>query len=117
VFDQHDVFKQEANRQYESLRGHATEAFKAVMPLEPWFRDDKNLMPLQAADLSAAVFRNSLNNTIGIHPERHVFCGMLMRFSASEQSFVFNRGELISISSDIEQMLRKQLEDERENDA
>jgi len=115
MFDEHDIFKREAKRQYEFLRKGATEAFKEVMPLEPWFRDDKDFMPLQAADLSAAVFRNSLNNRIGIHPKRHLFCGMLMRFSASRHSYVFSREELISFSSDIEQMLRKQIEEENEN--
>jgi hypothetical protein len=117
VFDEHDVFKQEAKRQYESFRGHATDAFRAVMPLEPWFRDDKDFIPLQAADLAAAVFRNSLNNTIGIHPKNHVFCGMEVEFSRSEHSLVFNQETLISLSSGIEQMLRTRIEKEHESDA
>jgi hypothetical protein len=37
-----------------------------VMPSEPWFRDDKEFLPLQAADLSAGLIRFSLNSTLEI---------------------------------------------------
>ena len=95
VFDEHDKFKQEAKRQYRVFSKGRHGVVQGGHAVGAVVSDDKDFMPLQAADLSAAVFRNSLNNTIGIHPKNHVFCGMLMAFSKSEQSFVFNRERLI----------------------
>jgi hypothetical protein len=59
IFDEHDLFSREAKLQYRHMRKN--EVFEPVLPLEPWFRDDQDFMPLQAADFMAGAMRMGLD--------------------------------------------------------
>lgn len=56
-FDEHVVFGPRAKAWYPVIRAMAEPKLKALMPVEPFFRDDKKTMPLQAADLTAWMSR------------------------------------------------------------
>ena len=59
VFDEQDIFRPVIAEGYEELRQdqrQQPERF-AVMPIRPWFRDDRECVMLQAADLLAGQMR------------------------------------------------------------
>ena len=60
IFDVQEHFKEAARWEYGFIRKHFKEAAE-ILPPEPWFRDDKDFLPLQAADLVAGAARLSLN--------------------------------------------------------
>ena len=51
IFDNQDLFKPMIMENYPALRDVFPESHKAVLPLYPMFRDDKDYIFLQAADL------------------------------------------------------------------
>jgi hypothetical protein len=58
VFDDHDVFRPVYQRLYPQMRDHMdSPRHKAVLPLQPWFRDDQEFVVLQAADMLAGQMR------------------------------------------------------------
>lgn len=52
-FDEHVIFGPRAKAWWPIVRALAKPELRAILPVEPIFRDDKNTMPLQAADLTA----------------------------------------------------------------
>ena len=57
-FDEHVIFGPRAKAWYPVVRAMAEPNLRALMPVEPLFRDDKSTMPLQAADLTAWMSRH-----------------------------------------------------------
>jgi hypothetical protein len=53
IFDEHSVFRRDAKAQWEIMREVAPDWLKPFLPVEPWFRDDKDYVVLQAGDLLA----------------------------------------------------------------
>jgi hypothetical protein len=51
IFDNHDTFRDDAKAQYKVLRDVVPKWLLTFLPLEPLFRDDKDFVVLQAADL------------------------------------------------------------------
>jgi hypothetical protein len=74
VFDEHDVFRPVIQSRYGALRAFIADTEPqraAVMPLQPWFRNDRDFAALQAADLLAGDVRLSaekdpLTDEIGV---------------------------------------------------
>jgi hypothetical protein len=57
-FDENVIFGPRAKAWYPIIRAMSEPKLKAILPVEPFFRDDMNTMPLQAADLTAWMTRN-----------------------------------------------------------
>ena len=57
IFDTHDKFRHIFQEQYPTLLEVLPEPLRAVMPIQPWFRDDKDFVLLQCADLLAGHIR------------------------------------------------------------
>jgi hypothetical protein len=53
IFDQQEGLGDEAKLLYQSIRARQPRAVQKVLSVEPVFRDDKLIMPLQAADMLA----------------------------------------------------------------
>jgi len=60
-FDDNKVFGQRAKRWYPMVRDLVPSSHRRVLPAEPFFRDDKLVMPLQAADMSAWLISEKAN--------------------------------------------------------
>jgi hypothetical protein len=56
-FDENVIFGPRARAWYPVIRSMAEPKLHALMPVEPFFRDDLNTMPLQAADMTAWLHR------------------------------------------------------------
>lgn len=56
-FDEHVIFGPRAKAWYPVIRAMAEPELKRVLPVEPFFRSDKDTMPLQAADMTAWLTR------------------------------------------------------------
>jgi Protein of unknown function (DUF3800) len=56
-FDEQVIFGPRAKAWYPILRAFQVEAVRALMPVEPFFRSDHDVLPLQAADLTAWIER------------------------------------------------------------
>lgn len=112
IFDEHDIFKKEAKLQYEEMR-KSNPHLHTVMPLEPWFRDDEDFMPLQAADLVAGVLRYGLNDELG-KPSMPQF-----RFNlhASPRSHLFDRKELNRCMPLLRMAIAKLINEEKDSSA
>ena len=65
IFDEHSIFRPRVNAWYSWMRDNIGEfhdyALQRVLPPSPIFKDDKELVPLQAADVLAWLFRNALS--------------------------------------------------------
>lgn len=61
VFDEHSIIGPHVKRWYPVLKLMLTKDEEAVFPTEPLFRNDKEFMPLQAADLLAWLLRRELD--------------------------------------------------------
>ena len=57
-FDEHVIFGPRAKAWYPIIRAAQERLLQRVMPVEPMFRSDKDILPLQGADLTAWVQRN-----------------------------------------------------------
>lgn len=111
VFDEQDRFELEAKREYERFRASGSEDRKRIMPLELRFRNDKDCVLLQAADLVAGVLRRRLHNDEDIPIAwRHMFCGIQLELKISKRSVIFNREKLISVRAAIAQSLIQRME-------
>ena len=64
-FDENVIFGPRAKAWYPVIREIQEDVVKQVMPVEPFFRSDKDVLPLQAADLTAWMQRNHNENTLG----------------------------------------------------
>ena len=51
ILDDHPVFREDAKAHYKVLREVVPKWLLKYLPVEPWFRDDKDFVVLQAADL------------------------------------------------------------------
>lgn len=51
VIDDHVVFRRDALRFWEITRSFAADSVREFVPVQPLFRDDRDFVPLQAADL------------------------------------------------------------------
>lgn len=63
-FDEQVIFGPRAKAWYPVVKETAEPAAKALMPIEPFFRSDIDVLPLQAADLTAWMHRKG--NTEGL---------------------------------------------------
>ena len=57
-FDENVILGPRAKAWYPVIRAMSEPRLRAIMPVEPFFRDDKTTMPLQAADLTAWMSRH-----------------------------------------------------------
>ncbi len=58
VFDEQDTYRKTIMETYPEMRAEEPDPqFQSVMPIQPWFRDDKDFVVLQAADLLAGETR------------------------------------------------------------
>jgi hypothetical protein len=64
-FDENVIFGPRAKAWYPVLRASFPPEVIAVMPVEPWFRSDEEILPLQAADLTAWMQRHANENGLG----------------------------------------------------
>lgn len=61
IFDEHNIFAPRVKKWYPSVReAMEDENVRAVLPLEPIFKSDKECLPLQAADMLAWLWRTAL---------------------------------------------------------
>jgi len=56
-FDENKIFGPRAKAWYPIMRQSFPEEIQGILPIEPFFRDDKEILPLQAADLTAWIQR------------------------------------------------------------
>jgi Protein of unknown function (DUF3800) len=64
-FDENVIFGPRAKAWYPIIRAIQEDAVKEVMPVEPFFRSDKDILPLQAADLTAWMQREHNEGGLG----------------------------------------------------
>ena len=58
-FDENKIFGPRAKAWYPVIKENFPAEIKRVMPVEPFFRSDKDVLPLQCADLTAWMMRNA----------------------------------------------------------
>jgi hypothetical protein len=63
-FDQHVIFGPPAKAWYPIIKAVAPAEIRAILPVEPFFRSDLDVLPLQAADLTAWI--NNKNSGEGL---------------------------------------------------
>jgi len=61
-FDEHKIFGSRAKMWYPVIRCSFPTEIQGILPVEPFFRDDKEVLPLQAADLTAWIQRMHSSN-------------------------------------------------------
>src|SRR5687768_17428435 len=61
-FDENVIFGPRAKAWYLVIRAMSPPNVRARMPVEPFFRNDKTTMPLQAADLTAKRFSRTFRS-------------------------------------------------------
>jgi hypothetical protein len=95
VFDNQDVFREDLLRDYQSMRRVVhDELQQAVLPIQPWFRDDMDFVMLQAADLVAGEVRLVAENP----NKRPVGAGMLsLNLPLSKHSEVLDESTLLKM--------------------
>jgi Protein of unknown function (DUF3800) len=64
-FDEQVIFGPRAKAWYPIVKASAEPHVRAVMPVEPFFRSDRETLPLQAADLTAWMHRRANNDGLG----------------------------------------------------
>lgn len=64
-FDENVIFGPRAKAWYPVIRAMQEEILKPVMPVEPFFRSDRDVLPLQAADLTAWIDRRADEGGLG----------------------------------------------------
>lgn len=62
-YDENKIFGPRAKAWYPVIRELFPPEVQAVMPVEPFFRSDRDVLPLQAADMTAWLLRNTSNRT------------------------------------------------------
>ena len=62
IFDEQVIFGPRALKWYELIKALADDDVGAIMPLQPMFQSDDAVMPLQAADLLAWMFRRDVDD-------------------------------------------------------
>jgi len=65
-FDENKIFGPRAKAWYPVMRHSFPEEIQGILPVEPFFRDDKEILPLQAADLTAWIQRTHTCNDDGL---------------------------------------------------
>jgi hypothetical protein len=107
IFDTQEHFKDAARWEYGFVRNKFPDAHQ-FLPLEPWFRDDRDFLPLQAADLMAGLFRRSLNTDglhIGIRSEEELPPhDIRIKIPASHESMICTREVLQPLAKEYESM-------------
>ncbi len=64
-FDQNVIFGPRAKAWYPVIWQIAEDILRPVLPIEPLFRDDKEVLPLQGADLTAWIHRRNYAEGLG----------------------------------------------------
>jgi hypothetical protein len=64
-FDENNIFGPRAKAWYPVIRELAPSEIRAILPVEPLFRSEQNVLPLQAADLTAWITRHATCKTLG----------------------------------------------------
>lgn len=64
-FDEHFIFGPRAKAWYPVVRAMMDDDLRAIAPVEPFFRSDLDVLPLQAADLTAWLHRRENNEGLG----------------------------------------------------
>jgi hypothetical protein len=64
-FDENVIFGPRAKAWYPVVRASIEPDIRAIMPIEPFFRSDLEVLPLQAADLTAWLHRRENNEGLG----------------------------------------------------
>jgi hypothetical protein len=64
-FDENVIFGPRAKAWYPVVRAMQEDILQPVLPVEPFFRDDERVLPLQAADLTAWIHRKSNDGSLG----------------------------------------------------
>ncbi len=64
-FDEHVIFEPRVKSWYPVVRATLEEGLRAITPVEPFFRSDRDVLPLQAADLTAWLHRRVNNEGLG----------------------------------------------------
>lgn len=113
-FDENDVMAPRVKEWYPIYLSQLRPEERAVMPIEPLFRDDKEFMPLQAADLVAYVIRSDLSKIP--HPFHWIWKTM-RGLTQSRYSQIWDRQRLLrELTNDAllqphEQDYKRKLED------
>ncbi len=107
IFDESVIFGPRAKSWYPILREIVDPEFRAILPIDPIFRDDRTDLPLQASDLFAWLFRTELSGSD--NPLAWVLAGLHnMTTSPFIQHLRRDRLERIAINSlsgDVEKRL------------
>jgi len=61
IFDVQDKYSGFVKAAYPLMKKRAEPDLSRILPVEPMFKDDKQFLPLQAADMLAWLFRNAFN--------------------------------------------------------
>jgi hypothetical protein len=64
-FDEHVIFGPRVKAWYPVVRATFEDQLRAITPVEPFFRSDIEVLPLQAADLTAWLHRRENNEGVG----------------------------------------------------
>jgi hypothetical protein len=64
-FDEHVIFGPRVKAWYPVVRACMEEVLRTIAPVEPFFRSDSDVLPLQAADLTAWMHRRENNEGLG----------------------------------------------------
>jgi hypothetical protein len=65
IFDEHVIFGPRVKAWYPVIRTLQDADVRSIMPVEPFFRSDNDILPLQAADLTAWMHRRVNNEGLG----------------------------------------------------
>ena len=109
IFDEHKHFRDAARWSYRLIQSTFQDASR-YLPAEPWFRNDAEFLPLQAADLVASSCRFALNEhglQIGTRDasEQPPDTIINVKLPNSEHSRLFTRERLKYIGDGFAQMI------------
>jgi hypothetical protein len=103
-FDNHDVFQPIYQRLYPLMRAHLdSPQHQAVLPAQPWFRDDHEFVVLQAADMVAGQVRLT-----GEQRAPSWMLEMCPKLRVSGFSHIFREEEIRGLLADLGRSAREQ---------
>ncbi len=94
IFDENPKFGQRAKRWFPAVRNLMPNPMRSILPVEPLFKDDKDFVPLQAADMIAWFARRGIRST----PHRFLWLAPIFAtMEISRESRAFNAQQLAEI--------------------
>lgn len=111
IFDEQNIFRKGILSEYDGIREQEREIPEryAVMPVQPWFRDDReSFVMLQASDLLAGGFRMMADKDDDHHPFVGFYQSLCPKLKVSKYRKGIGIKEMLELEAHLHDVLKRQ---------